>query len=172
MTIFRKATKKDIQVLSRKLLMLLEDKNSQIFRENVARFGIPEEYARTAFAEETLLRAAAEGEATFYLALENDEIIGFAQTVQKDANTSELDRIIVFPRYTRRGIGTQLLKQAIADQEQKGINNIIVNTGKEEIQARGFYEKNGFKQIKEAMVEAPWGKKLILVTYQLRLARG
>ncbi|MFB0503920.1 MAG: GNAT family N-acetyltransferase [Candidatus Bathyarchaeia archaeon] len=96
---------------------------------------------------------------TFYLALENDEIIGFAQTVQKDANTSELDRIIVFPRYTRRGIGTQLLKQAIADQEQKGINNVIVDIGKEEIQARGFYEKDGFKQTEEATIEAPVGQK-------------
>jgi hypothetical protein len=42
-----------------------------------------------------------------------------------------------------------------------------VNTGKEEIHARRFYEKNGFQQLKEATIETPWGKKLDIVTYQL-----
>jgi len=171
MTIIRKATQKDIRALSRMLLTLLEDKDSQVYQENVAKFGIPEEYVKKAFAEEKLLKAANTGKATFYLALENDEIIGFAQTIRQDVNTSELDRIIVFPEHTRKGIGTQLLHQALIDQEQKGINTIIVNTGKEETQARRFYEKSGFKKMKEATIEAPWGKKLTLVTYQLRLRR-
>jgi len=169
MATIRKATQKDIRVLSRKLLMLLENKNSQVYQENIAKFGIPEEYVKKAFAVETLLKATATGKATLYLAIENNEIIGFAQTIQQDANTTELDRIIIFPQHIRKGIGTQLLHQVVMDQEQKEINNIIVNTGKEESQARRFYEKNGFKQIKEATIESPWGKKLTLVTYQLHL---
>jgi N-acetylglutamate synthase-like GNAT family acetyltransferase len=171
MTTIKKATQKDIRALSRKLLTLLEDKNSQIYQENVAKFGIPEEYVKKAFAEEKMLEAAATGKATFYLARENTEIVGFAQTIQKDASIVELDRIIIFPKHARKGIGTQLLHQALVDQKEKGINTVIVNTGKEEIQARRFYEKNGFKQIKEAMIKAPWGKKLILVTYQLHVKR-
>lgn len=172
MTAIRKADQKDILVLSKKLLTLLENKNSQVYQDNVAKFGISEDYVKKAFAEETLIQAATTGKATFYLALENNEITGFAQTIQQNAETVELDRIIIFPEHMRKGIGTQLLKQVIIDQEQKGINNIIVNTGKEENQARRFYEKNGFKQIKEATIDAPWGKKLALVTYQLRLKRA
>jgi N-acetylglutamate synthase-like GNAT family acetyltransferase len=172
MTTIRKATQKDVRLLSRRLLTLLEDKNSQVYQENVAKFGIPEEYVKKAFAEETLLKAAATGKATFYLALENNEIVGFAQTIQQDVNTAELDRIIIFPQHTRKGIGTKLLHQVLIDQEQKGINTIIVNTGREETPARRFYEKNGFKQIKEATIEAPWGKKLTLVTYQLHLRQA
>lgn len=171
MTTIRKATDKDIRFLSEKLLMLLEDKNSQIYQDNVAKFGIPEEYVKKAFAEETLLKASATGKASFYLAIENNEIIGFAQIIQQDASTTELDRIIIFPQHTRKGIGTQLLHQALADQEQKGTSTIIVNTGKEETQARRFYEKNGFKQVKEASIETPWGKKLTLATYQLQMKR-
>jgi len=45
------------------------DKNSQVYQENVAKFGIPEEYVRKAFAEETLVKAVAAGKATLYLAL-------------------------------------------------------------------------------------------------------
>lgn len=169
MTTIRKADQNSIRVLSKKILTLLEDKNSQVYQDNVTKFGIPEEYVKKAFAEKTLRKATTTGKATFYLALENNEITGFAQTIQRNASTAELDRIIIFPQHTRKGIGTQLLHQVLKDQVQKGTSNIIVNAGKEESQARRFYEKNGFKQIKEATIEAPWGKKLILVTYKLRL---
>jgi N-acetylglutamate synthase-like GNAT family acetyltransferase len=166
MVIIRKANNEDIKALSRKLLALLENKKSKIYLDNVVKFGIPDEYVKKAFAEETLLKAITKGKATFYLALENNDIIGFAQTIQQDANTAELDRIIIFPPHERRGIGTQLLQHALSDMEQREINNVIVNTGKE-IHARRFYEKNGFQQLKEATIETPWGKKLDIVTYQL-----
>ncbi|MGQ9566245.1 MAG: GNAT family N-acetyltransferase [Candidatus Bathyarchaeales archaeon] len=172
MAIIKRACEKDIQVLSKKLLSLLEDKNSQIYQDNIAKFGIPEEYVKNAFAEKTLLKRATTGKATFYLALENSEIIGFAQTIQQNAKTIELDRIVIFPQHARKGIGTQLLREVVADQEQKGIDNIIVNAGKEESHARQFYEKNGFKQIKEVTIETPWGKELAIVTYQLCLRRS
>ncbi|MDI6805411.1 MAG: GNAT family N-acetyltransferase [Candidatus Bathyarchaeia archaeon] len=84
-------------------------------------------------------------------------------------NTVELDCIIIFPPCERKGIDTKLLQHTLLDQKQKGVENIIVNAGKEEIHARRFYEKNGFKQIREATIETPWGKKLTLVTYQLIL---
>lgn len=167
MTTIRRATQKDIQALSKKLLTILKDKEGQFYQENVAKFGIPDEYVKRVFAEETLLKAFTTGRAIFYLVIEDDEIIGFAQTIQRDAHSAELDRIAIFPRYTGRGIGTKLLNQVLIDQKQRGINKIIVNTGKDEAHARRFYEKNGFKRIKEATIESPWGKKLTLVTYCL-----
>ena len=103
MVIIRKANNEDIKALSRKLLALLENKKSKIYLDNVVKFGIPDEYVKKAFAKETLLKAITKGKATFYLALENNDIIGFAQTIQQDANTAELDRIIIFPPHERRG---------------------------------------------------------------------
>lgn len=168
----RKAEEKDVRVLSKKLLAFLEDKKGQVYQDNVAKFGIPEEYVKKVFAEEALLKTVKTGKAAFYLALENDEIVGFAQTIQLNVDTVELDRIVVFPQYARKGIGTKLLQQVVLDQKQKGIGKIIVYAGKEENHARKFYEKNGFKHIKEATIEAPWGKKLTLVTYQLHLKKA
>jgi len=163
------ATQNGIRALSRKLLKLLEDKNSQIYQENVAKFGIPEKYVKKAFSEETLLEVTARGKATFYLALENRcKILGFAQTIQQDADTAELDRIVVFPEHTRKGIGTHLLTKIVKDHERKGFKTIIVKAGKEETHARKFYEENGFEAVKEATIDAPWGK-ITLVTYQLQL---
>lgn len=167
----KKAAQKDISALSKLLLALLENKNSQVYQDNVAKFGIPEDYVKSAFAEETLLKAAATGNTTFYLALNGDKIAGFAQVTLQDDYIAELERIIVFPQYARQGVGTHLLHKAITDQKQKGTKTLIVNAGKDEAHARRFYEKNGFTQINETLIDAPWGKKLALVTYQLHINR-
>jgi len=172
MITFRKATRHGVCALSQKLLTLLENKDSQIYKENVVRFGIPEEYVKRAFSEERMLEAAASGKSTFYLALKNRcQILGFAQIIQQDASTAELDRIVVFPEYTRQGIGTQLLAKVLRDQKHKGTRIVVVNTGKEETHARRFYEKNSFKQAEEATIDAPWGNRLSLVTYKLELKK-
>jgi ribosomal protein S18 acetylase RimI-like enzyme len=170
MVIIRKATKHGIQALSRKLLSSLEDKTSQVYQDNVAKFGIPYEYVRESFSKKALLEAAASDKSCFYLALENEiKIVGFAQTLQHGADTVELDRIVVFPDYTRIGIGTQILNRVIKDARLKKADAIIANAGIDEDHARRFYEKNGFNVVKEETIEYPWGGRLTLVTYRLQI---
>lgn len=111
---------------------------------------------------------ATSGKSEFYLALENRcKILGFAQMAQKNESLAELDRIVIFPENTRKGIRTQLLSKVLAEQER--IRTIIVNAGKEENHARRSYEKNGFKPTIETTIETPWGNKLAPVTYQLEI---
>ncbi len=169
MVTVRVASQKDLRALSERLLALIEDKNGQAFKENVARFGIPDEYVKRAFSEATLVEAARLGNAKVYLALEEDTIIGFAQMVGQQEHSVELDRLIVFPEHAQKGVGTQLLHEALEDQRLDGTRSIIVNAGKQEEHARRFYEKNGFKPTKETTIDAPWGQKLTLVTYRLSL---
>lgn len=135
-----RVTEHCIQALSRKLLSLLEDKTSQVYQDNVAKFGIPYEIVREAFSEKILLEAAASDKSCFYLALKSkSEIVGFAQTIQHDADIVELDRIVVFPDYTRKGIGTKILNRVIKDARLKRADAIIANAGKDEDHARRFY---------------------------------
>jgi GNAT superfamily N-acetyltransferase len=94
--------------------------------------------------------------------------LGFAQVVPVDLETAELDRIVVFPENTRKGLGTKLLTRALGDQEKKGLKRVIVKAGKDEKHARRFYEKNGFTFVKEETLEAPWGK-IELAVYQRSL---
>lgn len=169
MVSIRVANEEDVSALSAKFSKFLDDKKSKIYIDNVVKFGIPDEYVKKALAEETLLKARASGEATFYIAVENHEIAGFAQTLQKGEHTTELDRIVVFPSYERKGIGSRLLHQAIEDERRKGARAMTVNAGKNEMHARRFYEKNGFKLTRETSIDAPWGKKLHLAIYQLSL---
>ncbi len=167
-----KASHHGVCALSKKLLKLLEEKNGQVYKDNVAKFGIPDEYVKKAFSEATLLEITDSGKSTIYIALQNRcKIAGFAQTNHNNRETAELDRIVVFPEFTRRGIGTRFLDRIIRDERLKGTRIIIVNAGKDEVHARRFYEKNGFVFVKEFTMDAPWSSKTNLVTYQLKLNR-
>ncbi len=163
------ASTEDLRVLGRKLLLLTRDKLGRAYQENVAKFGIPDEYVERAFSEENLLRTVSEYGATFYLAMEGEEILGFAQTNPIGQTKAELDRIMIFPDYARRGVGTFLLREVVNDQKRKGIMTIVVNAGREETHARRFYEKNQFKSVGESTVDAPWGSRLTLVTYEKQI---
>jgi len=166
----RKSTKDEIKALSRKIERLLKDKNGKLYQDNVAKFGVPEEYVKKAFSEEVLMDAVRSGKATFYLAFKNrDEILGFAQVIEGNSTAVELDRIVVFPGHERMGIGTKLLKRAIADQKRKKAKSIIVTAGRDEAHARAFYEKNGFKKVKEEVVKSSWGKDIPLILYRFQL---
>jgi N-acetylglutamate synthase-like GNAT family acetyltransferase len=166
----RKATEKEIKALSRKIGKLLEDKTGKLYQDSVVKFGVPEEYGKKVFSEKVLVEAARSEKATFYLALRNRrEIMGFAQIVGHDPTTVELDRIVVFPGYERLGIGTKLLKRAIADQKKQRVRTLIVKASRDEAHARAFYEKNGFKQVKEETLKSPWGKEIPLVEYCFQL---
>lgn len=114
---------------------------------------------KRAFSEATLVEAAKSGNARFYLALEEETIIGFAQMVAQQEHLAELDRLMVFSEHAQKGVGTQLLYEALEDQRSEGTRNIIVNTGIHEEHARRFYEKNGFKTTNETTIDAPWGQK-------------
>jgi GNAT superfamily N-acetyltransferase len=171
MVAIRKASNDDVRVLAGKLSHVLTDHDSTAYQQNVARFGIPDEYVKKAFAEEALVEAAGSGRAIFYIVLEEDAIVGFAQTIRHGNPTVELDRIIIFPEQTRKGIGTLLLRYVLRDQKRMGAKTMIVNAGKEEIDARRFYEKNGFEEQKETEVETPWGSKISLVTYKFDLKK-
>jgi hypothetical protein len=98
-----KASQNGVRALSRKLTELLKDKNSQIYQDNVTKFGVPEKYVRQAFSEKTMLETATSGKSEFYLALENRcKILGFAQVAQKSESLAELDRIVIFQKIQER----------------------------------------------------------------------
>ncbi len=170
MLAIRKATGQDVRLLSSLLLKLLDDKDSEVYKENVVKFGVPESYVREAFAEGTLLKAMTVGRAIFYIALLGDEIAGFAEMIQQDSDTAVLDRIIVFPQHTREGIGSRLLQRALEDEKRRGVKSVVAQAGKQETHAKRFYEKNGFVKLKDETIDAPWGQKLDLTTYVLQLA--
>lgn len=77
------------------------------------------------------------------VAVENNEIIGFGDIDY----SGYLDRLYVHYNYQRRGIAT-----AICNQLEKSIDTNVITT-QASITAKPFFEKRGYRVIKEQQVE-------------------
>ena len=165
----RKATDEDAKQLNRMVLVGLEDKRSEVYRENVEKFGVPEEYVRQAFSIQALTNAVRDRKQLFLVAVENGTLVGFAQTIRQDEKVAELDRVFLIPEQTGKGIGTRMHNMTLDVLRNEGFSRLTVKAGKDEILARKFYEKNGFKLVHEVTVQAPWGRDLSLAIYELQI---
>ena len=85
---------------------------------------------------------------TFYGYYENEELCGVI-SIQIDDDDVHIHRLIVHPNHFRKGIA-QLLLNFIETKFQ--IETIKVATGSKNIPAVSFYKKNGFRNIKEVIV--------------------
>ena len=85
---------------------------------------------------------------TFYGYYENEELCGVI-SIQIDDDDVDIHRLIVHPNHFRKGIA-QLLLNFIETKFQ--IETIKVATGSKNIPAVSFYKKNGFRNIKEVIV--------------------
>ncbi len=160
-TTFRPATVEDAKRLSALMLAPLDNKTGAIYREQVQRFGIPDEYVRRAFSVEALTKTTQDEKQVFLVAVEDDRPVGFAQTIRGEKQRAELDRLFVVPEKEGKGIGTELLRRTL-----------VVRADRDEIEARRFYEKHGFQLVGEATVQAPWGNELHFVNYELAIPTG
>ena len=100
---------------------------------------------------EKLLAELIDPNASFYFAVNNNEIIGYlkinvgtAQTELKDENSLEIERIYVVNEFQGKNVGQLLFEKAI--QEAKNINatNVWLGVWEKNVKAIKFYKKNGF----------------------------
>lgn len=79
-----------------------------------------------------------------YVYVDKNEILGFNHTLP-----GEIRAIFVAPKSARQGIGTALLTQAISRAQNNEEDVIKLEAT---LNAVPFYEKFGFKQIKESII--------------------
>ncbi|MEK4092658.1 GNAT family N-acetyltransferase [Viridibacillus sp. FSL H8-0110] len=97
---------------------------------------------------------------TFFGYYENEELCGVI-SIKVDDDV-DIHRLIVHPNHFRKGIA-QLLLNFIETKFQ--IETIKVATGSKNIPAVSFYKKNGFRNIKEVIVN----EQLSLTFFEKRL---
>ncbi|AZR73370.1 hypothetical protein BBF96_08230 [Anoxybacter fermentans] len=94
----------------------------------------------------TIFRNMAENErGNFVVAEMMDQVIGYNYNRLID-DEGHLVRIGVHVDYQRLGIGKQLMKHAINWFKRQNVSSIFLSVVKENFQARGLYEKFGFKK--------------------------
>ncbi|MFO1444150.1 GNAT family N-acetyltransferase [Bacillus sp. Bva_UNVM-123] len=85
---------------------------------------------------------------TFFGYYEDKELCG-AISLKIEDNVVDIHRLIVHPTHFRKGVAQKLLNYVSSNFESE---KIIVATGSKNMPAVRFYEKNGFKKIREVTV--------------------
>lgn len=86
---------------------------------------------------------------TFFGYYISEELCG-AISIKVEKDVMDIHRLIVHPKYFRKGIAKMLLD--FIESQFEGIETIIVSTGSKNTPAVNFYEKNGFSKIGETRV--------------------
>lgn len=87
---------------------------------------------------------------SFMVAEINGQIVGY-EWCEVFRRHAHLTRLAVHPHYQGRGIGAQLLHQAITDALKKRVDRITVNTQENNHRSRALYRRFGFVDTKQRM---------------------
>jgi N-acetylglutamate synthase-like GNAT family acetyltransferase len=79
------------------------------------------------------------------VAVENNQIVGMGALKE-----NEIRHMYVQARFQRRNIGSRLLEFLITQAKDSGLNTVFVNSV---VEAKRFYEKNGFFLSKMTQIE-------------------
>ncbi len=97
-----------------------------------------------------------------------DHFAGSVAIVRHDTHTAQLRWLIVEPEQRQRGIGKQLVKQAIRFAADNGYRSVILWTIDFLDSARRIYANTGF-QLAETKVTQVWGKTITEECWRLNL---
>lgn len=75
----------------------------------------------------------------------------------------------MLPEWQRKGVGSLLLERGLAALQQEGVGFLYVVVERDNLIGRGFYEKQGFNQVREFTVDLA-GQNLPMLEYRLDLA--
>lgn len=88
-----------------------------------------------------------------FVAVEDDELVGFASIAEHSQEVSELSWLAVTDDQQGQGTGTRLLQEIYADRTSAGVQLLTVKTLADTVasqtyeRTRRFYEKEGFLHI-------------------------
>lgn len=85
---------------------------------------------------------------TFIFAYEGDTPLGFACFESKNDEVMKLHKLYMLPAAQGKGIGKLLIQEVAKYAKQQGLKFVHLNVNRNN-KAIGFYEKQGFKIIKE-----------------------
>jgi GNAT superfamily N-acetyltransferase len=92
-----------------------------------------------------------------WVAVADDTVVGFVDTVVRDEVLGEIHMVAVDPPYQRQGVGTQLVEFAVETLREAGLSVAMVETGGDpgHESARISYEHAGFRLLPVARYFRP-----------------
>lgn len=101
------------------------------------------------YSEPSLIKQFTEG-CNYILIHENEKAIGFASYQQQDATIYKLDKIYILKSQQGKGIGKLVIDYILDTIKNKGGGLLKLQVNRQNINAKLFYERIGFKVIDEA----------------------
>ncbi|MGE7182386.1 GNAT family N-acetyltransferase [Peribacillus sp. NPDC006672] len=100
-------------------------------------------------AREFLRERLTNGESVVFMAFEEGNPIGFVQLYPSFSSVNMvrswvLNDLFVKESARKKGFGEELLKAAITFARETGANGVLLETGKDNVNAQKLYEKIGF----------------------------
>ncbi|PIR04191.1 MAG: GNAT family N-acetyltransferase [Candidatus Magasanikbacteria bacterium CG11_big_fil_rev_8_21_14_0_20_39_34] len=89
----------------------------------------------------------------FWIALENNELVGTAAIFEKTTDIAYLKRMIVRKDYRKQGLGRELLDTALSFAKENGYKTVYAGTVLENPNAIAFYKRNGFVEEQPAPID-------------------
>lgn len=132
------------------VLNIARDTFFETFREHNSDSDM-DQYADLNLTEEKIESELLNINSEFYLAVEEDEVLGYLkvnsgseQTELQDRHALEIERIYVKKEYHGKRVGQELYVKALEVARLKGLSYIWLGVWEQNQRAIRFYEKNGF----------------------------
>jgi ribosomal protein S18 acetylase RimI-like enzyme len=90
------------------------------------------------------------------VAVVNGNLAGYAALLVNSSSEAHLARLAVHPTYQRKGIGRQLLEDAIMHVQREGFADLYLNTQAKNLPSLALYRAAGFR---------PTGEEMSVLTY-------
>lgn len=132
----------------------------QTFHDTYAAQNTPEDmaaYLAEHFGPEQQLAELQDPNTVFFLALMQQELVGYAKLYVGSAlgaeagtdvrNRAELQRLYVQQDWQGTGLGAALLRRVLDEARQRGCRSLLLSVWEKNEQAQEFYRRKGFKQI-------------------------
>jgi len=104
-------------------------------------------------ALDVLATQAVRPNASFLVAVQDEEVVGHAFTVEQEGSVLLLSRLYILPTRQRQGIGKELLRAAI--RCHPGTTRVQLVVEARNIRALAFYGRHGFVVMGEIEEEEP-----------------
>jgi ribosomal protein S18 acetylase RimI-like enzyme len=104
-----------------------------------------QQFLDQAYSHQALGEAIEHEGGWFFVAIWGETLVGFAQYLRRFDGQGELVRIYIHPDHQRRGIGQYFLAIGLAALAAMGITHCYVSVEENNIAARLFYERSGFR---------------------------
>lgn len=96
------------------------------------------------------------------VAVVDGSLAGYAALLASSASQTHVARLAVHPTFQRRGIGRQLLYDALAHAQREGFQEVLLNTQTTNLPSLALYRSAGFR---------PTGDEMTVLTYTVGQTR-